>query len=340
MPIVETRLNLKGVIGGRRVGGKGISLAKIGIDAVLISVIEPGEARAFASHVTDFDGGASRDLLLDIEIPFTGVGRGQIMSCSENREWAARHGRKNGAGGSSGPGGLIECERENRLRTEGVRRDACHGGEISDHQILRDVIVIDTVSGADHGVLERAPRDGESRCEIVQVALVSAAQAVSTYPCELRSSRERAGEIKQQVIFFADRAEIFPAKPVSDSEIRAHAEFVLSEERQAIVVSSALRVADVAFGEFDVSEIEIFERVSYWVGVKTRGANLDEAAPEVIVERADPRPPVFPAEFHRVRTFNPGEIIEDLIILADARSRNAKSSSAEIFDVPVKIDFW
>src|ERR1700733_16014901 len=108
MPIIETRLNLQGVIGGRRVRREGISLAKIGIDAVLIGIVETREARPFASHVADFDRSASGDLSLNVEVPFASIRRGQVVRCSENRERAARHGGKNRAGGGSRPGALIE----------------------------------------------------------------------------------------------------------------------------------------------------------------------------------------------------------------------------------------
>src|ERR1700683_1200575 len=186
MPVVETRLNLKSVIGGSRIGGEGICFTVVGIDVILVCIVQAREARAPTSDVTDFDRGSFGDLLLNVEIPFTCVGRSQIMSCDENRERTGRHGRENGPGCGSVPRGCIKCERKDSLRTYWIRSDAGDGGEIRDHEILRDVIIKDAVASADHGVLEWAPSHGEARAKVIQIAFIRAAQAVRTDSHKLR----------------------------------------------------------------------------------------------------------------------------------------------------------
>jgi hypothetical protein len=89
------------------------------------------------------------------------------MSCDEDWKWTGRDGGEDGAGRGSVPRGSIKSERKDSLRAYWIRSYASDGGEIRDHQILRDVIVIDAVSRAHHGVLEWAPSHGEARAKVI-----------------------------------------------------------------------------------------------------------------------------------------------------------------------------
>ncbi len=99
---------------------------------------------------------------------------------------------------------LIESERENRLRSDWVCSNAGDGGEVGDHQILRNVVIVDaiTITSADDGISERTPCEGEARAKVIEIAFISAAQATRADLFKLGSGREPAGEIEEKIIFF------------------------------------------------------------------------------------------------------------------------------------------
>src|SRR4051812_36342419 len=58
----------------------------------LVGVEQTGEARALAAHVTDLEGGAFTDFLLDVEVEILHVWRGNVAGRNENAERAAGKG--------------------------------------------------------------------------------------------------------------------------------------------------------------------------------------------------------------------------------------------------------
>ncbi len=88
-------------------------------------------------------------------------------------------------------------------------------------------------------------------------------------------------------------------------------------------VSPCRARADAAGRIAESPQIKIHEGTSEGICAVSSRAELDEAALKIVVEGADPSATEFTAELERVRAFDPREVVEYLIILADARPRNA-----------------
>src|ERR1700723_733621 len=138
---------------------------------------------------------------------------------------------------------------------------------------------------------------------------------------------------------FANGSEIFPTQTVCDSEIPADAELVLGEEGQAIVVSGTLRISS---GGRSRPVAQKILRQNIGLLADTCGKAIardkgDEAALEVVVESINPCAPEFSAKLECMRSLDPCEVVEYLIILTDARARNTKSRGTKIVKNSVEI---
>src|ERR1700732_1018355 len=141
-----------------------------------------------------------------------------------------------------------------------------------------------------------------------------------------------------------DRAEIFPTQAVCDRQVLTDSKLILCKKCEAVVVGSALRAPGFRRSGGRIAEQVLLQHIHcVRDGRSFRGRKnalegrsrrarreLDESALEIVVERAYPRAPVFPSEFPRVLAANPREVVEDLIVLAHARSRNAEYGRSEV----------
>src|SRR4029077_19580106 len=123
------------------------------------------------------------------------VWRCQIAGRHENAARRRKSG-ENRAGSSPIERSLIVVNVEHGRRTDWIGSQSRGVREIRDHQILRDVVVINSVAGAHNGILKWAPCDANARTKIVQVAIVGAVQAPGTHELELLRGGERTGEIR------------------------------------------------------------------------------------------------------------------------------------------------
>src|ERR1700730_3473906 len=155
------------------------------------------------------------------------------------------------------------------------------------------------------------------------------------------------GIVREEIVLLAQRAEILPTQSKIQSEGTRYAVIVLGEEAEPVVVRGALGVSGIDGNEAAAESgilrspgIEVRQSVDDGVRAQSNACReLINAALQVVVEIIDICPAKLSAKLERVLTSLPGEVIEELVSLAGAPTRDAKARGAEVFDSR-EIELW
>src|SRR6266481_426833 len=337
VPGLKANGSLQSVVSGIGAVGEDVDSVEGRVCAGLVGVVETRKLRALAADVADFERRGPAELLLDVEIPIPDVRCAEIAVRDENalrEDGGSEDGRRGSAGIGESGSIIVQTADKAGRRSDGIGGYARGRSEIGYEIILREVIVIQPVTGANHGVAQGIPRETDARAKIVQVSIVEVGQRRRAHQNKIAAGVK----VGKKIVLFAQRAEVLPAEAKVESEIRPHADVILGEKAQAVVEGETVGVAGVRRCE-EVSLIEGDQVVDDRIAGDGRGVDIKDAALEVVVEALDIVAVVFAAELNGMAATNPGEIVERLKSFAETPARQAESAGAEIFNRAVEIEF-
>src|SRR6202047_883921 len=155
------------------------------------------------------------------------------------------------------------------------------------------------------------------------------------------------GIVREEIVVPPQRAEILPTQSKIQSEGTRYAVIVLGEEAETVVVRGALGVSGIDGNEAAAESrilrspgIDVRQSVDDGVRAQSNARReLINAALQVVVEIIDVCPAKLSAKLERVLSSLPGEVIEELVSLAGAPTRDAKARGAEVVDSR-EIELW
>src|SRR6266481_9054407 len=179
VPGLKANGSLQSVVSGIGAVGEDVDSVEGRVCAGLVGVVETRKLRALAADVADFESRGPAELLLDVEIPIPDVRCAEIAVRDENalrEDGGSEDGRRGSAGiGESGRIIVQTADKAGRWSNR-ISRYARRRSEIGDEIILRQIIVVQAVTGANHGVSRCVPSESDPGAKIVQVSIVEVGQ--------------------------------------------------------------------------------------------------------------------------------------------------------------------
>src|SRR5260370_21132030 len=321
-PGLKANGSLQSVVSGIGAVGEDVDSVEGRVCPVLVDVVETRKLRALAADVADFERRGPAELLLDVEIPIPDVRCAEIAVRDENalrEDGGSEEGRRGSAGIGERGSIIVKPADKAGRRSDGIGGYARGRSEIGYEIILRQIIVVQPVTGANHGVAQGIPGETDARAKIVQVSIVKARQRRRAHQDKIAAGVK----VGKKIVLFAQRAEVLPAEAKVESEIRPHADVILGEKAQAVVEGETVGGAGVRRCE-EGSLIEGDQVVDDRIAGDGRGVDVKDAALEVVVEALDIVAVVFAAELDGVTASNVVEMVERLKGLAEPRARRAE----------------
>ena len=315
-------------VGGQRVNGLIVGVGEVAVRVGLVHVVDARQVRALAAHVAQLGRGLLANGTLHVQVPALHVGSGEVARGHEDVIRSAADRRKHRTR-AAGPGRTIKAQWQHRLRADRVRRNAGDVGVVGDDHVLRNVVVVQAVSGAHHQLGSHLPTDSDARREVRPLALPRRVDAARAHHVQ-QSIRPQVAEL---VVFLGERPEILPAQAEVGRQVARHLVFILHKQRGAVVEGGALRVARVGGGVDAAGE----ERVEI-IGHRAIGVHIQQSALQIVVVARHRDVAELAAEPDDVFYAVDCEVVQELIGLADTSARNAVGAGPQIFQVAVEVN--